>query len=248
MMRTAERRGPGLTFAALAVAVAVVAALLPTLAAPAHADTGVEAAFVSRVNQERAAQGLPALTLAADLTTVARAHSEVMATAVDLHHQPDLGGSVDGWRKVGENVGRGPSVEAIHRAFMASPGHARNVMDPDWTQIGVGVVVRDGLIWVTKLFRLPSGSRPPAPVAPAPTTEPATPDHSTHPSASAERPPTDTAERPPTDTAERPVPADASPQRPIPPEDPAFDRLTVTLARVEAAEQGRSLHELLAGG
>ena len=141
-------------------AVAALLALLVTLLVPtaARADAGAEAAFVQRVNQERAAQGLAPLAVADDLVAVARRHSGRMADAADLHHNPALASEVTGWQKVGENVGRGPSVDPIHAAFMASPGHRQNILDGDWTELGVGVVVRDGTVWVTQVFREPEAA------------------------------------------------------------------------------------------
>jgi hypothetical protein len=44
---------------------------------------------------------------------------------------------------------------------MNSPEHLANILDSDYTQIGVGVTVdRSGIIWVTEDFRQPMGSTP----------------------------------------------------------------------------------------
>ncbi|MEX2503773.1 MAG: S-layer homology domain-containing protein, partial [Egicoccus sp.] len=47
---------------------------------------------------------------------------------------------------------------SLHTAFMNSEGHRRNILDTQVTQIGVGVEVRDGTVWVTKVFRNPSAT------------------------------------------------------------------------------------------
>jgi uncharacterized protein YkwD len=39
-----------------------------------------------------------------------------------------------------ENIGRGYSPGEIHRGLLASPGHRANIMNPDVTHVGVGVV------------------------------------------------------------------------------------------------------------
>ncbi len=145
----------------LGASIVALVALVVTVAAPgapaaiAQSDTEVE--FVMLINHERAAVGLPPLAVAGDLTTAARQHSAVMSAGGTLHHNPRLGESVSGWHTVGENVGVGGRVEAIHDAFMASAGHRRNILDPDLTELGIGVVV-DGSerIWVTEVFRTPS--------------------------------------------------------------------------------------------
>jgi len=160
-----------------ALVVALVAALLPAAITPAFADSGMESQFVSAANSERAAKGLPALEVAGDLTSVARSHSRVMADASNLHHNPNLGSAVSGWQKVGENVGRGPTVSAIHSALMDSSGHRRNILDSEWTQIGVGVVLDGGgQVWVTQVFRKPVGAAPKPEPEPEPEPEPPAPD------------------------------------------------------------------------
>lgn len=240
-MRTSSMpaRWPATTVAA--VLLALVATLLPVTATPAMADSGMESQFVAAINQERSSQGLPSLSAAGDLTAVARQHSAVMADKDDLHHNPNLGSDVGGWQKVGENVGRGASVSSLHAAFMASPGHKRNIVDPDWTQIGVGVVVVDGRVWVTEVFRLPAGAAKPKP-APAP----AEPEQEAKPAPEAESTP-----------EAEPAPADAPAQAPEPAPEPEphevveqplpLDRMTITLARLEAAERFASLEDVLTG-
>jgi uncharacterized protein YkwD len=205
------------------VAILVVALLLtamPQTTVVAYADSGMEAAFVAAVNRERAAAGLGSLSVADDMTSVARSHSRVMANGTDLHHNPDLGRDVSGWKKVGENVGRGPSVDAIHAALMASPGHERNIVDPEWTQLGMGVVVEEGRIWVTQVFRTPSGATT-AP-APRPASAPAAPEPETRPAPSPEPEPRQVIETP-----------------------IALDRITLTLAKLEAAERSTTLDDVL---
>lgn len=108
---------------------------------------------VGRVNQERARLGLPALERSRHLTRVARAQAARMADRSLLFHNPHLTEDVRDWRWVGENVGYGPDVATVHVAFMRSPAHRANVLDRDYTEIGVGVVVRDGRAWVVHVFR-----------------------------------------------------------------------------------------------
>lgn len=227
------------------VVLALVIGLLPQTPDTAHADAGLESAFVAAVNRERAAIGLGALSVAGDLTSVARSHSQVMAGGGNLHHNPDLGGAVSGWEKVGENVGRGPSVDAIHAALMASNGHRRNVLDPGWTELGIGVVIDGGgQIWVTQVFRTPAGAAP-AP-EPAPETEP-------EPEPGTEAAPAPAIEPTP---PEAPEPAAEAPE-PLRADEPglaprevvrtpiALDRITLTLAKLEAAERSTTLEDVL---
>ena len=49
-----------------------------------------------------------------------------------LRHAEEIAtGAPTNWMKVGENVGRGGAVASVWGAFMASPGHAANVLDPE---------------------------------------------------------------------------------------------------------------------
>ncbi|MGH2703523.1 MAG: CAP domain-containing protein [Actinomycetota bacterium] len=41
------------------------------------------------------------------------------------------------WQALGENVGVGGDVEALHRAFMDSPGHRTNFLG-DYERVGIG--------------------------------------------------------------------------------------------------------------
>jgi uncharacterized protein YkwD len=140
----------------LAVAVlALVATVLPATSADASTAEH-EMRFIDSLNVERATRGLPRLTVASDLSSVARKHSGVMASQSNLHHNPNLSSQVTNWSRLAENVGRGPSVASLHRALMDSPGHRANILDSRVTEVGVGVVVSGSTVWVTQVFRLPN--------------------------------------------------------------------------------------------
>lgn len=153
-MHTAVRH----PFAAIVTMLLLMATSLVVAASPANAiiDSNAEAEFVQLINQERAARGLKKLSVVSELTKVARSHSQDMAAQSHLHHNPDLGDDVSNWQRLAENVGRGPSVSSLHKAFMDSTGHRANILDGKVTEIGLGVDVRDGTIWVTEVFRLPT--------------------------------------------------------------------------------------------
>lgn len=147
--------------AVLLVAVLLASALQAISAAtPADAavDSTMESDFAALVNTERAKKGLPSLTVRSDLREVARDHSLTMAREDRLHHNPSFSQEISNWQVVAENVGRGPSVESLHDAFMNSKGHRDNILNDRVTEIGVGVEVRNGQIWVTKNFRRPTGT------------------------------------------------------------------------------------------
>jgi hypothetical protein len=136
----------------LLVLIALVLGLLP---AGALASPSLEADAIARVNAERRARGIAELRAVSDLTAVAQRHSRTMADQGRLHHNPRLASDVSNWQRVAENVGVGRDVRVVHDAFMASDGHRANILDPRVTEIGIGIVTRDGRRWQTQVFRLP---------------------------------------------------------------------------------------------
>jgi uncharacterized protein YkwD len=135
----------------------VAASLLTAVvtAPAAGAATTVEAIFTDQLNAARAERGLPLLETRRALVSVARQQAARMADRATLFHNPNLTSDVANWRWVGENVGYGPDALTVHVAFMSSPGHRANILDRDYTQVGVGAVVRDGRVWVAEVFRRP---------------------------------------------------------------------------------------------
>ena len=135
-----------------------------------------EAQFIADLNQLRVSKGLVPLSPDGHLTDIARGWSAVMVQQGSLSHNPNLAAQVGGdWRKLGENVGVGASVDWLNQAFINSPHHYENMVDPDFRDVGVGVVdTDDGNIWVTVDFEQhKSATATPTPVKPAPSLTPA---------------------------------------------------------------------------
>lgn len=202
---------------AVVMALAVVGSLLWQRPEPAAASAGDEAAFVDALNRVRADNGLPAFTVNVELSNLSRGHAQVMADAGEIFHADPISEGYSGqWSKIGENVGVGANVEVLVDAFVASAGHYANIVDPAFTQIGVGVVWKDSALYTTHRFLQVPGAPATAPPTTAPptttppTTAPTTAPPTTAPSPTA--PPTTTAPGPtgpvPTTTAS-PLPAPA---------------------------------------
>jgi cysteine-rich secretory family protein len=118
----------------------------------AHASSE-ESRFVSLTNHERSSRGLRTLTVKSDLVAIARRHSERMADDGRIYHNDNLPNEVSGdWTELGENVGKGPTVDSIHKAFMDSAPHRANILRSSYNQIGIGTVIRNGYIYVTEVF------------------------------------------------------------------------------------------------
>jgi hypothetical protein len=150
------------TLAKLAVFVLATALLIAALpAAPAAAaDTvGDEFAFAAALNDVRAGVGLAPVAVEARLVDVARGWSGHMAATNTLAHNPSVADQApSNWQRLGENVGYGGSVDQIHRALVASPGHYANIVNPAFNFVGIGVVHSGTRVWVTQVFmQAPSG-------------------------------------------------------------------------------------------
>ena len=123
-------------------------------ATAAHADPGSEEAqFLAMTNQLRISHGLNALASYGGLVSIARYWSGNMANAGAISHNMNLPNEVSGpWTKLGENVGTGWTVKSIQDAFVASPHHYENLVDPVFNYVGIGVVDSGGKIYVTVDF------------------------------------------------------------------------------------------------
>lgn len=149
------------------VALATLVALGIVPMAPARADDpSDEANFVTQINALRATRGAPALSVDAGLTAKARSWARTMADQNTIWHSPLRDGITTPWQKLGENVGMGGSVDALHPAFVNSPRHYDNLIDPAFRSVGIGVVRNAaGTLFVAQEFMQPQA--PAAPVAAA---------------------------------------------------------------------------------
>ncbi|MBM3673464.1 MAG: CAP domain-containing protein [Actinobacteria bacterium] len=167
----------------MALLVACALAAIGLVAAPAGADVdaGAEAAFVSQTNALRASRGLPPVAVHGALVAKARGWAQHMADVGGISHSNLPDGAPQEWQRLGENVGRGPTVDAIHQALVASPSHLANLTDPGFRYVGVGVVSANGTLYVSEVFMETASQPAPMPSATAgtptsqPRTRPATP-------------------------------------------------------------------------
>ena len=97
-------------------------------------------AVIDAVNWTRAENGLPALTEHVTLNMKADAWAVQLRDDCNIRHSTLSDGAPPEWRKLGENVGRGGSIEQVHTAYLNSPGHRANIVDPSFTSMGAGAV------------------------------------------------------------------------------------------------------------
>lgn len=78
--------------------------------------------------------------------------SNHMADEGKLSHSVLSEGVPDGWHTLGENVAYAGSVAQAMATLEASAPHRANLLDSAFTSIAIGVVERDGRVWVTEVF------------------------------------------------------------------------------------------------
>ncbi len=126
------------------------------VASTADAESVTERVFVEKINELRRAHGLGELEVDVELAAGAESWTEQLQVDDGLSHAADLSvGVTSYWLKLGENVGVAPvgEVEALFDAFVASPTHLANLIDPDFTHAGIAVQVDDdGRMWTTHRF------------------------------------------------------------------------------------------------
>jgi uncharacterized protein YkwD len=112
------------------------------------------------VNEVRRKAGLARLTADGRLRAAANAHSRDMARRRFCAHvnpdgvTPEERMRAAGYpRPGGENVAQGqPNPHAVMTAWMKSPGHRANILNPDFATIGVGVEFGTGGPYWTQNF------------------------------------------------------------------------------------------------
>lgn len=221
----------------LKLVLAVAIGLLPAVAATTQAAGAGDpaAAFIAKINALRASKGLAPMEANGPLTTFAAGWTSHMAQTGQLAHNPALSSAPGNWTVVGENVGVGANVDELFQAFVNSPHHYSNLVDPRFNTIGVAVVVDgSGRMWTTHDFEaLPTARTSTAP-APAPAPKPTAP-VTTAPtpkvSAPAVTKPAAAAPAPAPVAATTPPAADAPPPPAAPAEAPARIRISLELLR-----------------
>ncbi len=143
----------------------VAAKAKPAAAAPASANIGAyEQQVADLVNKERAAVGLPALKVNTQLAGVAEKKAEDLRDKNYFdHNSPTYGSPFDMMKQfgikystAGENIAKGQRTPSdVMNGWMNSPGHKANIMNANYTEIGVGYVTdsNGGTYWVQMFIR-----------------------------------------------------------------------------------------------
>jgi uncharacterized protein YkwD len=120
-----------------------------------------EETMCSRINQLRTTKGLAPLMPDAKLVDIARIKTEELIVLDYFSHTSPVYGSPQDmlshfnvtYYYMGENLGMNLSVEAAYQAFIDSPLHLDNILNPEFTHIGIGIQNKDSKqLIITLLF------------------------------------------------------------------------------------------------
>ncbi|MGI6730930.1 MAG: CAP domain-containing protein [Anaerovoracaceae bacterium] len=139
----------------------------PKAPAPAKSAANIgsyEQQVVDLVNSERAKVGLPALKMNTKLAGVAEKKAEDLRdNNYFAHNSPTYGSPFDMMRQfgvtyttAGENIARGQKTPAaVMNGWMNSQGHKENILNSNFTEIGVGYVTDSNgtTYWVQMFIR-----------------------------------------------------------------------------------------------
>jgi hypothetical protein len=146
-----------LSRAALALGAATLA-LCGTAPVRAQESPSLAEQVVALVNQRRAEAGLHPLRVNAQLQQAAQRYAQYMADTNTFSHTGSDGSTpysrmaAAGYRgtMMGENIARGfGSASSVMDAWMNSSGHRANILNPGYTELGVGVAAAGpAYVWV----------------------------------------------------------------------------------------------------
>ncbi len=116
-------------------------------------DPTAEQEMFQMVNKERIANGVQPLVFDNALRDVGREHSrDMFLRGYFSHYTPEGLSPFDrmtnagiSFNAAGENLALAPSTDLAMQGLMNSPGHRKNILDPNFNKVGIGVM--DGGIY-----------------------------------------------------------------------------------------------------
>lgn len=111
-------------------------------------DTESERKMLSLLNNERAGRGIGKVSVDEALTKAAREHArDMLKRGYFSHYTPEGDSPFDrldkyniSYTAAAENLAYAPDVDLAHSGLMKSAGHRRNILDPVFNKIGIGVI------------------------------------------------------------------------------------------------------------
>ena len=128
-----------------------------------YGDPELAQRLLALINEERVKAGVPPLSSDWALAAAAQVEAQALSEAGNLSHLAPDGASLvarveragyGSWSVLAENVAAGPaSPEEVLAAWLASPTHWENLLNPEYAQAGVGYYYysESGHFWVLDL-------------------------------------------------------------------------------------------------
>ena len=103
--------------------------------------------MLSLVNKERRRHGMSNLSFESSLNTAAQAHSDDMRRRVFFNHTGSDNSKFStrirrtgyNFRCGAENISTHRTITSSHNGLMNSEGHRRNILNPNYRHIGIGI-------------------------------------------------------------------------------------------------------------
>ncbi len=111
------------------------------------AQSDIQAQLLQLLNAERQKIGAPPLRISSQLAQAAQRHADDMAKNNFLSHEGSDGSTMESriqetgyaFSAIAENVAGGqPTPESVIQTWLNSSGHRRNMLNPEYTEIGIG--------------------------------------------------------------------------------------------------------------
>lgn len=142
--------------AAVITLVLVVWFVKPHVSPQQVTGPGPRQRMANLTNADRADHDLPPLQLQRHVSRHALRHTRRMADAETIFHstEKELRRALEGfrWQTIGENVGAGDTLASLEEAFMGSPDHRSNILNPAFDHIAVGVIQAGDALYLTVIY------------------------------------------------------------------------------------------------
>lgn len=134
------------------------------LAQQFNGEAEIRQAVLDLVNAEREQAGAGSLTLNPQLNQAAQRHALDLARQGRLSHTGSDGSTMQTrieateyqWSAIGENIAMGQTdPQAVMNSWMGSSGHRRNILNPRFSELGLGYVEAEGRKYWVQVFATP---------------------------------------------------------------------------------------------
>lgn len=132
----------------------------------------IRSAVICLINKQRTSRGLPRLRTSRRLNRSAQKWTYTMVSRGIFTHGSNFSARISAvgfnWSTAGENIAVGFKTPwSVVAGWMASTGHCQNILNPDFSRVGTGVLSQGisgwgpGATW-TQDFALHMGASPPS--------------------------------------------------------------------------------------